>query len=635
MQSEVQAVVIGGGRSPATQPLSRAAASSYADLLRSEPAAPPVFAALGTGDAGSEPDGPLKRQTFVEHVIDPLKPASAVDPTSRAPRLVEVPGDPQPDEMGAAYAFDVPGTDGGAARVVVIDNTTKDTLRGGLDGPQGQWLIDVLRDAAAAQRAVVVVGAAPIDVPDAAGARHSELLPLLARYRVAAYVSTDGSDDRQSLRFGMRERTRTIDVEGTKLLVVHSSTLGHAMPAPVWNGLSRFGVGSDDDSDEAQAVRDYRERGGSLVELTLPAAAGTARPRAESVSVVSRIDVPDLTDVYLGVADPIWLPTVNESENGVRWLDPDNPAEGDRVTSGDGRVQYTVSAICNLFSEEAECDGDLPAAWEFQTEDPSIARFVRADIRKPRGNDRNGNEGAGERPVVVTDAQGNPIIDSKSQVLCPLKVGTTWASVTSGGETVRWQVRVIPPKAGILPAQPGGAKCEFIWAQPRPEEAVPEPKPAVPAFPKPVVIPTLPTPEPGPVKVKSPQPKPQLVPAPLLFVPPIDATPMPMRPTAAPPLAISPKPIQPPANPTPPSGVTTQQVPVPQVQVAPGLQRERSREVAHEGLDYQATAYTAEPSPTVPLVVAGGALALLFAAAGHLSGRRRALARSAARRFLR
>ena len=122
----------------------------------------------------------------------------------------------------------------------------------------------------------------------------------------------------------------------------------------------------------------------------------------------------------------------------------------------------------------------------------------------------------------------------------------------------------------------------------------------------------------------------------LIAPPPLVTYIPPMADSARPPVAPNPKPITPPVPPAPPSGVSTQQVPAPNVQnVIVGVkQEERQTEVAREGADHQATVYKASPRPDATTLLAGGALALLIAAGGSVAGRRRRLAR-AARSWLR
>ena len=633
----VQAVVIGGGRTTAATDLSRAAAQGYADLLRSEPGGPPAFAALGTGDAGRGADAAVKRATFVQQVIDPLKPADAASAAPGAPRLVDVtvPGSDARDAE-AAYAFDVPGQDGGAARVVVIDNTTDEPLRGGLSGPQGKWLEAVLDDAAAQRRAVVVVGAAAIDRAGLA-ADQAQLLKLLLDHGVAAYVSTDGEDDRQSEQFGPRERTRTLKVDDRRLLLVHSSTLGHALPSPVWMSL-RDSLYRDDDEVETGPLSDYREAGASLVQLSLPALAGAGSVSAESVSVVRRVEPAEVTDFAVGAAMPLWVPVREDSENGIRWVDPSDKKAGEQVTAGSG-ISTGIESLCGVLIDLSECARGLPPEGRFSVEDPSIAMFVRAKVKTKRVKGKVQQDGD---PEVVTDpATGNPIADGASQILCPIKAGTTWATFTAGGLSARWRLRIVPRPDG-MPGPEGKNKCDFLWTH-RHDDPVPA-KPATPAIPPAVVIPPVPVLEPGPAETKS---KPHhktaktLTPRTPLLLAPVDVMSTAVPPSAVPPVSPKPKPITPPPGPAPAPVASQSHIysqlasPVTAAQAITVLQTERRHEVAREGADHQAVAYEADPLPTVRLLLAGGALALLTALGGALAGRRRALARAAARRYLR
>jgi hypothetical protein len=282
----------------------------------------------------------------------------------------------------------------------------------------------------------------------------------------------------------------------------------------------------------------------------------------------------------------------------------------------------------------------------FEVADPSIAVFVRAKASIRRGPSRGRLDY--QTPEIVLDANNNPIVDSKSTILCPIRTGSTSYTVSTAGVTRTYPLRVVEPQGrgtsngGSAPGAAGTkSPCGFAYFRRSPDDAKPTPKPVpapeLPVAPQPVPQPDPPISPPDPLKAPLPllrQPSPLT-----LVAPPVFAYIPPGADTARPPLAPNPKPITPPAPPAPPSGLSTQQVPAPQIQnvTVAVRQEERQTEVAREGADYQATIYKAAPRPDAATILAGGALALLIAAGGHLAGRRRRMANAArvARSWLR
>lgn len=614
-----RAVIIGGGRSSGefSVPFDRAAAADYVDLLRGQPGAPPVFPAIGTGDATTEDN----RNAFARLVADPLRPTSDDG-------VVPVTDPPPPkgaDGATVAYAFDVPGAEGGAARIVVIDNVGSGMLRGDPGGEEEQWLDAVLRDAERRSFPTVVVGAARLD----RAAISSPLVAFLAERHVAAYVSTDGDDNPAELTYGPRERRAVVRDAGHELLILHTSALGHMLPAPT---LSRRSDDIEDD-DFVEGPLAEITNGAGVLELSIPPERESLRqvvPR--SVPVFRNFLPPTTNEFTVGRANIVLVPTTSDHDNGMLYVDEAAPDGMPQATWGAG-ISDATPWTCRLFQREDECGSQIDAVGRFSVADPSIAVFARA--RQPR-------RGQSGLPTILTDEQGNPIADGASPVLCPLKPGSTTATATVAGRSVTMPIRVAERPAN---EQAGEKKCEFVIRQvgePVSKNAEdPTPVPAGPTVPAPGVSTPAPgpAPEPRPGPAPSPQPPPSPTPAdPLVAVPLLAA--QPPGPTIVP----SPKPITNTPTPSPPTGVSTQQVPshsygqvaspVAQVQVATAMQQQRREQLARESIDHHAVIYEHAPRHDVALaLLGGGALALVIGAAGHVAGRRRALARAASRRW--
>ena len=622
--ASVRALVVGGGRSSVAGPtFDRAAAQDYRELLSSQPGVPPVFPAIGTGDQAQEEN----RTSFANDVVRPLQPSEAQVADGIIP--VTTP-EPPGGRDAVAYAFDVVGTDGGAARIVIADTTDEITLNENGDqvrtprnwsvGAHGDWLGAVLDDAAAKGRPSVVIGAAPID-QEATSAKADFLL----QHGAYAYVSTDGSDDRYSLAFGPRERRRTLTKDGRELLFLHTSALGHALPQATIN-RNRDDINGRGPFDGPLA--DLSDA--SLLELTVPTERESLRrvvPR--SVPVFRSFLTPESRPLAVGEAGTVFLPTVVDTDNGVRFSDGDNPLAQDVAAWGYGQGDATPFP-CRAWLAADECGQQIDSSGQFDIADPSIAVFVRAQISK---KDRNGP------PQILTDANGNPIRDSSSAIVCPLKPGTTTATATVSGRSVTLPIRVVP-RPESLPDPKG--KCAFLWDSPTDREiAAPNPvQPTKKPVPVPGVVPP-PTPQPLPKPTQSPQPPVDPVSASLVPIAPLFAVPMSAIQEPTPTIAPNPKPFTQPPPPSPPTGVNSNawmQAPSPmmQFQVATALQEKRREQLARESAEHHATIYRAEPgSPLVPALAGGAALALLTGAAGYAAGRRRQLSRAAQRSWLR
>jgi hypothetical protein len=637
------ATIIGGGRDSAGgAPLSVAGADTYADILRSGAGAAPVLPVIGTGDAGGTP-GP-GRSTFARRVAAPLQPADSAS-------VAAVTGMPSPlagpDDSTVTFAYDLK-SDLSPLRVVGIDNASGG-LRGGLSGPQAVWLKAVLEDARTKQIPAIVVGAAALDAKSTlpASERNGEL-DLLIAGGTSAYVGTDGGDDPNDLTtFGPRTRQDTAKRPSGTLSVIQSAALGHAIPTAMINALN---FASDKEYDALrEKLADY-STAPSLVALDIDPASRVAQTgqfdvRATEVPIIRGFATEDTGNTVRGNATFVPTAVTIDNDNGIRWTDAAGTRTGDSI--GMNNIDASPDQ-CRLYAPKSECGESLPSDVRFSTTDPDIAVFVRAKRGKPI-NYGNKTDDTFSVPAVVADQSGNPIIDSSSPVLCPLRAGHTNITMTLSGLT-----KVIPldvqepsdrnsPKQTSTTTASGKPTCAFNWGVRDEPNAAPAPAPAKPA-PKPVTVvsspPHPPATHPSPHHHGPPAVTPLLPVNPTLTVPPVSVFPIGPAQQAAPPVAPNPKPIST-MTPTPPSGVSTQQlvqqVPSPASQglIATVRQEERKTEVAREGADHSATIYKASPRPDATLALLGGALALLVAIGGGISGRRRALARAAIRAWLR
>ncbi len=625
----VSATLIGGGRaSVGGTPLSAAGADAFVALLGGAPYAssPPVFPVIGTGDASTD----VGRSNFSARVAPAIAPPLVATTDPQTP----------PNARGSetvAYWFEVEGSPN-PVRVIVIDNATG-ALRGTLGGSQADWIVTAIGNAVTAGKPAIVVGSArlddrsPIDASETAGQ-----LDLIARAGASAYVSTDGTDDLEDLsHVGPRIRNTVVETPHGAIPVIHSGALGHSIPIRVlYPNMIDF------DEEKEKARREQRRDLSSQpalvaldIDQTKPGASpGQADVSATVIPVFRELGDSGTATVERSYAQPMWLQTLVDAGNGFRWTDPSRPELGEQDATGAGWSDATPDQ-CRLFLGLGDCGDSLPSDVRFEVADPSIAVFVRAKAARVKGRDRERDSFA--VPTILFDAAGNPVVDSRSTILCPLRAGRTTITVTTAGRATRVPLRVIEPqreserqptagsggksapcsfryfdRADASKAEPTAAKSKSLVPQPRAafdpptDRTKPKPKPSAPSKTIPAMT------------------------APLgLVAPPMLTWSPPAAESARPPVAPNPKPITPPAPPAPPSGVTTQQVPVPNAAIVSIRQEERQTEVARESADHQATIYQAASRPGATTLLAGGAFALLIAAAGHAAGRRRRLTQAA------
>ncbi len=673
-------LVLGGGRAAVgSRGLSRAGAARYLELLRMHPTVPTVLA-IGTGDAVTD----ASRANFAEAARTLLRERTAPGSPLTLPTTPSVAPIERDGSTTVAYALDATGADGTRARIVVIDNAGG-RLNGSADGPQARWLFQTLEEAERNGWQTVVVGAARLDgVAGTQATDREDELAILGRGGADVYISTDGVDDPTSRFFGDQSvRYPTDRTHGNPIAMYRTSALGHQRRSGLFGGFY------EESRDEPDALRGWLAP--AILDVGL--GGGTPVPDVALLPVLTSILAQDAY-AEVGGADATLFLGLTRATTGMRVPKPSEEEQpGPPVIDKDGNVvdlpattppattptpttqpspespelvdtrapgwMYASPLPCRIYGAAEECRGQVPIDATYDVVDPSIAVFVRASPRK------------GEAPPqIATDERGDPVIDRRSSVLCPLRPGKTSIVLRVAGRTATFPLTVFPP-GGRRPKQPKQtAACAFRWGGPPTAEE--KPTPTTPEAPAPPVIA-----EPGPQPQPAPLPEPRtpvIVPRP--FSPIVAAT-APFTPyrafgQAAPPVAPNPKPASPGAPPAPPSGVSTQQVPVQQaatqVQTFAVTAEERRAEVAREGADYQAsrlshesapaearrqaqartgaagsgqartggatdasrapeidtspTYRSSDSGPALPLL-AGGLLAALTALAGHTAGRRR------------
>ena len=334
------------------------------------------------------------------------------------------------------FAFDLRAA-AGTVRVVAIDNAAG-RLAGGPDGPQAQWLREVMDGARTRGIPVVVVGSASLDgaqlMPRADDAE--EELALLVG-NASAYVATAGVDDPADPHFGgVLSRTEISRPNAAATLAVfQSSTLGYSPARSPWQ--------IEDDYDEAEfnrqtsaallmldvAVGRYdAAHGRGAGDGDVGAARGDARARQLAADHPGRLRAAARRRRRRSRAAAVPVARGQTSE----------PLEQGSAFNGVFLPQHQ----CALWS--LSCDSVVPTDIAFTSSNPQVARFVA--VRRGR------TSGDQVRPEIVLDAEGR-VVDDPRGVFCPLAPGTTEVTVTTAGRRVSSTIEVVPTSALRLPRE--------------------------------------------------------------------------------------------------------------------------------------------------------------------------------------
>ncbi|MBJ7457957.1 MAG: hypothetical protein JHD02_02085 [Thermoleophilaceae bacterium] len=546
-----------GGRRPdgATSAATDSQLSRLSSLLSVEPNLP-VFAAVSSGDSVAGSADAWKR-SFAGF---PAPLGSAPAKQGVVPR-----GSGAGGQARTHYSFDSTGATG-KIRVIVIDNS-----RGDLAGSdphqypavssQYDWLRDELRDAKASATPAVVVGNR--DLNQSFGPKINAASDEDAR-RVATLLRDEGAS---AYFFDRPEENRAYPIP--------------AGESDTANTIPSFGTGTlgyrsviENSPDKASSL--YGETGMLLAQVEVSKRnpqTNRAPVSVRMIPLVSSLNIEAIDGTLLRRSRPaLFSGIAARPPAGDRWGQNASPAGSDPYTT-------FPTPVCT----SGACNTRLAPEYKFTSSDPDIADFVAVDpqssnLRKP-----------------LLGANGKPVADSSSGLLCAYNAGTTNVSISAGGQTFSRSVTVQPgtaqPPCGTVPL----AASRF-----------PASKPSVQSPPPPAPLPLNPV-----INLVPPVP-----PVPATPVPPAQIAPAPIEPFILAPLSLATVPVVPPppppslARPIPPTGG-----------MARAPEKQRDDEVATE--DSQAfSAYRHDDSPNYTMTLAG--LILLSAAIGvALPGTRR------------
>jgi hypothetical protein len=467
-----------------------------ASLDASVPGAPPVFPAIGGGDApGGDTSG------FRAAFADALAPLGSADPPGSID-TASIPGAPANPLRGARthYAFDSYGPEG-IVRVIVIDNSAGSLAASDADQnphePQQPWLSAVLDDARANGIPAIVVGSRSLDSSDTANAASDA--------DEVAHVLLDGGASAYFYDSPGENRARRIPAGApTTIPAFGSGTLGY--PRPQVNTAAWFG-----------------ESGVLLTEVD------TARrdPQTNRAPVSVRL-IPVLEDLSIDPTDGVLIRRSRVALfQGLGRL----PRAG-RVSVATEAAPPYVALPPTPCVGAASCATKIAPEFTFSSADPDLGDFVAHDPSS--SNPR----------AVLLDSTGHPIADPGSGLFCAFNAGSTSVTIAAGGFSYSQQLTIQPGAVqrpcGTRPLNPSRFHSPAVT--PAAPEAQQPASPETPA----VVPPPPPAPLPAPPSAQSPPPP---APAPPVYAAlPVQAS------SAPPPLAVPPPPVSSFARPIPPGG---------------------------------------------------------------------------------
>jgi hypothetical protein len=295
---------------------------------------------------------------------------------------------------------------------------------------------------------------------------------------------------------------------------------------------------------------------------------------------------------------------------------------GSRSCGPDPYVQIPSRCVAGKGYRGRPCGLEVEPEYRFTSSRPDIANFVEVDPTSTSAT------------AVFLDANGKPVPDPSSGLLCAFNSGTTIVSIETGGLSYSVPVVVQPgsvarpcgtvPRTDLTAVEkpletPPPPLEDEPGFKPGPENIVPPPNPTAPQQVIPQGTPTVPTPihpvQPHPV----PKPAPQPLQPPFFVTNPIIA-PIPVIVPPAPPAA---------AEPAPPTG--TSPVTQPAVSPEPEEEEEAAFDLVHHAVAYPRgdrrvpaveAAMTSRgnrvPGPLVPALVLFAAVAFVGIAGPRL-----------------
>ncbi len=507
-----------GGRETPGQGLESAGeANRYAQLMSSGGSLP-VYPALSAGDSEGSEDSVFGaafagfNAPFGEGVTPPGVSTANIPP----PTGTIGPG------ARTHYAFDSTGP-AGTVRVIVIDNSRGSLVASNSyqnpSEPQGPWLERVLADAKARGIPAIVVGSRELD---------PNLPP-------AMNVATDANEEAQIMVAGGASAYLYERPEESRASQIPS---GGSVTIPEY-GTGTLGYRSaiSDSFTAGQPDALFGTTGYLLVGVEV-----SKRNPATNVAPVSARMIPLVQEVSLDPVDGTLLrrssPALFEGLGrrplaGDRW-GPISGSSGNPNPPGSDPYAEFPPALCR----QSDCSSAIEPEYTFTSSEPEIANFVEQDpdstnLRKPLQN-----------------AEGRPIPDPRSGILCAFNAGTTTVTISAGGLSYSIPVTVqggsVEQPCGTVPLSPSHFKAQASKAPVTPAAPPPSPAPA----PAPIAPPPAP-PAPAVTPVVKIVPKP----APKVALP-LAILPIAALPAVGPVPAVPPPPAASFARPIPPGGAT-------------------------------------------------------------------------------
>jgi hypothetical protein len=506
----------GGRETPGQGPESAAEASRYAQLM-SGGGSLPVYPALSAGDSEGGEDLAFGaafagfNAPFGEGGTPPGVSTANIPPPTGAVR----PG------ARTHYAFDSTGP-AGTVRVIVIDNSrgslaASDPYQNPAEA-QAPWLEQMLADAKARGIPAIVVGS-------------RELNPNLPP---ALNVATDAAEEAQIMVAGGASAYLYERPEESRASQIPS---GGSVTIPEY-GTGTLGYRSaiSDSFTPGQPDALFGTTGYLLVGVEV-----SKRNPATNVAPVTARMIPLVQEVSLDPVDGTLLrrssPALFEGLGrrplaGDRW-GPISGSSGNPNPPGSDPYAEFPPALCR----QSDCSSAIEPEYTFTSSEPEIANFVEQDpnstnLRKPLQN-----------------AEGHPIPDPRSGILCAFNAGTTVVTISAGGLSYSIPVTVqggsVEQPCGTVPLSPSHFKAQASSAPATPAAPPPSPAPA----PAPIAPPPPPPLAPVPAAKVVPKPAPKVA-LPLVFLPVVQL------PAPGPVPAVPPPPAASFARPIPPGGAT-------------------------------------------------------------------------------
>ncbi len=505
----------GGRETPGEGPEQAAEADRYAQLLAGSGGLP-VYPALSAGDSEGSED------TAFGVAFAGFDAPFGEGPVPSSVSIADIPAGVATPGPGARthYAFDSTGP-AGTVRVIVIDNS-----RGSLAAsdpyqspaePQAPWLARMLADAKARGIPAIVVGS-------------RELNPNLPP---ALNVATDANEEAQ------------IMVEGGASAYLYErpeETRTSQIPSGGSTTIPEFGTGAlgyrsaiSDSFTAGQPDALFGTTGYLLFSVEVAKrnpATNVAPVSARMIPLVQSLSLDPVDGTLLRRSSPALFEGIGRRPlSGDRW-GPTSASSGNPNPPGADPYAEFPPALCR----QSDCSSAIEPEYTFTSSEPEIANFVEQDpnstnLRKPLQN-----------------AEGDPIPDPRSGILCAFNAGTTIVTVSAGGLSYSIPVTVqggsVEQPCGTVPLSPSRFKVQHSGAAATPAAPPPSPAPA----PAPIA-----PPPPPPAVVPAAKPAAKVVPRvalPLAFLPLVKL------PSLGPVPAVPPPPAAAFTDPIPPGGAT-------------------------------------------------------------------------------